>query len=146
MSENESHQLYRCLKPRPCLSPYLLELPFYDRRAITRYICRCNYLPTSSFQRFYDPDFRPTCFICEEEIGDEVHLLLRCPYFERHRRRLPEIFANLPDGDDLERFVNILHTDDIELLRKLAQLLGTILDVCEFDATIDRYAAVLVYN
>ena len=46
----------------------------------------------------------------------------------------------------MERFVNILHTDDIELLRKLAQLLGTILDVCEFDATIDRYAAVLVYN
>ena len=130
----DSFRVYRLIKPVRGLSPYLLELDFYLRRAVTRFFCRCNYMPCSDFRILLPHDeYEGLCHICELEFGDELHFLFRCPHFERHRVNMGLDFANLP-GSDEEKLVALMSSSDPAQLESLARFLYLVLDVCEYRA------------
>ena len=125
-----SFELYRLFKPVRFLSPYLVELRYSERRALSRFFCRSNFLPCSDFRLIRnDPLFDPTCLVCQNEIGDELHYIFRCPNFARVRARLLDFSERV--GSEEEKLVSLLQTDSLAELSHLAKFLRVVLKVCE---------------
>ena len=132
LATSGSYAVYRHLKPVRCLSPYLVELPYHERRTVTRFISRCNFLPCSDFRRHRDATVDISCSLCHlDEDGDEPHFVFRCPYFAGFRDRNPDIPLN---GESVEDLANLLQTPDISVLRRLTVLFAAIMDIHELFA------------
>ena len=75
---------------------YLNELCYYQRKLLSKWRCRSNFLPISS-SRFAISD-TILCPLCKgEHIGDEIHYLTTCPFFNDER----ELYLN-PISNTLE--------------------------------------------
>ena len=131
LRSDDTYMFYRQIKPYHCFSPYLTELSYHERRCVTRFICRCNFIPCSDYRRHRDPNVNQICNLCDSDsIGNEPHYLLRCPYFSSFRANRPAIFGVLT-GNDVVDFANLLQTPDIDVLRSLTHLFSAVMDVCE---------------
>ena len=88
MSQSQSCETYKLYKQELKVEPYLGGvLPAKCIRNVARFRCRSNYLPASSFERFTQEEFRPTCPFCWSQRADEIHYLCRCPHFRDARAR-----------------------------------------------------------
>ena len=88
MAQSQTCETYKLYKHEMKADSYLgSALPMKYIRNITRFRCRSNYLPASSFERFTQVEFRPTCPFCWSQRADEVHYLCRCPHFRDARNK-----------------------------------------------------------
>ena len=72
---------------------YLTDLCFYDRRLLCKWRCRSNFLPISS-SRFIISD-NILCPLCKgEHIGDEIHYLTKCTFFDDERSKYLNQISN----------------------------------------------------
>ena len=132
--ERDSFRIYRLIKPIRGLSPYIFELDFYLRRAVTRFFCRCNYMPCSDFRLFApNNEFEGFCHICDREFGDELHYIFRCPFFERDRARFGLDVDHMP-GTEEDKLVSMMSSNDADQLTSLARYFYRVLDICEHQA------------
>ena len=86
MMNNSQCTVYRKMKELHGFENYLTELEPSDRIALTKFQTRIRHLPVTH-TRFQGPGAKATnCPLCPlNEVGDESHYLLRCPYFSSER-------------------------------------------------------------
>ena len=125
-----TYQLYQRIKPTRGLSSYLVDLGYFERRAISRFFCRCNRLPISDFRRYRYEFFVPECPLCGDERGDELHYIFRCPAFEQRREAIG-INATRLDGDEEMRLVGLTSEENTVELARFARFLHLILRVLD---------------
>ena len=88
MRQSQSCETYKLYKHELKVDSYLSgSLPAKYARNVSRFRCRSNYLPASSFERFTQEEFRPTCPFCWSQRADEIHYMCRCPHFRDARER-----------------------------------------------------------
>ena len=130
--------MYKAIKNSHGLSRYLVEIPFYERRAITRFISRCNFLPISDFRQYSDPLFDPwldqRCHLCDTEVGDECHFLFRCEHLQ-HDRTIAGLAGDF-SGTDSEHFAAVFHTENRDTFLALARFVSVILQECDQAASL----------
>ena len=124
LQRRESCATYRRFKKDLKVEPYLRGA-FSKRctRAIARFRCRSNFLPAANFERFVDPEFRPTCGFCWSQRADEVHYLCRCPFFRGSRERLLGS-ATI----DEQEFEPLMTEQDMQVFLNTARLISDIID------------------
>ena len=124
LQRSESCATYRRFKKDVKVEPYLCgALSKKCTRAIARFRCRSNFLPASSFERYADPEFRPTCGFCWSQRADEVHYLCRCPFFSGARNRL--LGSAMIEE---QRFEPLMAEQDMQVFRNTARLIYEIVD------------------
>ena len=128
VSVSQTCQVYKTLTPTwsPKLAEYLINLNFYQRRAMARFRCRSNFLPMSSFLS-HRPDYICLCPLCNSDNADEGHYLLVCPYFDTERARLiPHHPRETNPQLSLERLLNC---SELTPLKKIARFIENVLNV-----------------
>ena len=105
---HEFCDFYRLIKTDWGKMNYLNELCFYQRKILSKWRCRSNFLPISS-SRFYISD-DILCPLCKgEHIGDEIHYLTKCTFFDEDR----EIYINqISNNGEIEPIISLLKSEN----------------------------------
>ena len=95
---------------------YLTTLNFYQRKILCQWRCRSNSLPVS-VNRFTVSD-EILCPFCHNEdfVGDELHYLLKCSFFDDDRLRY---IGNISSNSDVDTILELFRQDDIDIIQGL---------------------------
>ena len=94
---DDTYKYYREIKPYRCLSPYLVELSYLERRAVTRFLCRCNSMPCSDFRRHHDLNVDTAFYVIAEPLVTSCTTYLSVNISQHSVLNLsPQIFLVLP--------------------------------------------------
>ena len=128
VSVSQTCQVFKTLTPTwtPRLADYLINLNFYQRRAMARFRCRSNFLPMSSFLS-HRPGYTCLCPLCNNDNADEGHYLLSCPYFDTERYRL--LPQHLRELDPQRSLVRLLNCTELTPLKNIARFVENVLNV-----------------
>ena len=120
---------YRTFKKERKLEKYLLLPDSTDRINLSRFRCRKSKIPvvtlgyTNSNGRV--PYENRKCTLCRlEDIGDEFHYVLICPFFQLQRQRYIE--GHYYTNPDKEKFSELMQSQNLNILRKLAKVINEI--------------------
>ena len=126
MYKNRHCSNYRIFKDVLKFEPYLNSLNDKDRINMCKFRCRSTRLPIStSFMYNTDEEF---CKLCDlNEIGDEFHYIMKCPFFNDTRKKL-----HLPVGKNINclQMKSIFTKTSKSKLKMLASLINCIMSNC----------------
>ena len=108
-------------------------------------------MPCASYLRFSDPDFDPTCNLCDNrqfiygdgETGDEFHYLFHCTHFRRSRDKYLSIVNEIQSDED--KFIALFNSNDPIVLKKLSSFVRIILESCDYEANFDHILALATF-
>ena len=128
-SELEDHEyceFYRKFKNNLDFEKYLTDLSFSERKALSRFRCRSNFLPIAQTRFGHEIDNDIICPLCtNNEIGDEIHYLFYCNYFKDDREKfICNKFLHSRNDRDIE---NLFNADGVDL-RNLAQFVSIVIN------------------
>ena len=128
MGVHEFCDIYKVLKLEWGFEKYLTALSPFHRIALAKWRCRSNYLPISKNRWVIDDSI--LCPFCHNDdyIGDEIHYLLKCNFFQEERSRY---IGNIGDGNDQQNYIRIFHSNDIEVVKKLSCFVHYIMSIFE---------------
>ena len=110
-------ETYAQYKTSLSLEPYLLKLPYKQRIWITKFRTTNNRLPIETGRWLNIPKVDRICSLCQLEVGDEFHFLLKCQFLSNLRKQIfPNYFCNNPT---IEKLVYLLNSNYPPLLFKL---------------------------
>ena len=120
---------YRTFKNEWKLEKYLLLPDNADRINLCRFRCRRSKIPVVILGRTNRNERIPyenrKCTICDlEEIGDEYHYVLICPFFQLQRQRYIE--GHYYTDPNREKFSELMQSQNFNVLRKLAKVITEI--------------------
>ena len=79
---------YRLFKSMFECELYIKKLPTFLAISLMKFRCRNTKLPVVKL-RYDNLVYSPECTLCDSgEIGDEFHVLLKCPFLKEERRKL----------------------------------------------------------
>jgi hypothetical protein len=120
---------YRLFKSMFECELYIKKLPTFLAISLMKFRCRNTKLPVVKL-RYDNLVYSPECTLCDSgEIGDEFHVLLKCPFLKEERRKLlgKESF---PYANTIV-FSEIMNTNNERKLRNLARFVRTINLICK---------------
>ena len=124
---NSSHcRVYRLLKTRLRLEPYLQDLDKRYSVPLCRFRAGNHKLPITLGR--YNNTERQTrlCKICAtQEIGDEIHYLIKCPFFTEERRALIKPYYLRGESD--ERLPELFNTNNRKELQNLSKFVQCVM-------------------
>ena len=107
VSTHEFCDFYKLIKKEWGKMNYLNELCFYQRKLLSKWRCRSNYLPISSSRFVISDDI--LCPLCKgEHLGDELHYLSTCPFFNEERNLY---LSQISNNFEIEVILDIFRTD-----------------------------------
>ena len=84
---------YSILKNKFVFETYLNNLPNKFKKSLTKFRCRNNLLPIEIGSYYNIPRNERTCTLCiNDNLGDEYHYLLVCPFFKTHRESYLDLY------------------------------------------------------
>ncbi|XP_067660315.1 uncharacterized protein [Haliotis asinina] len=107
------------------LEPYLLQLPYYYRRWLTKFRTSNHRLPIETGRWYGTERCNRTCHLCASStsVCDELHFLLYCPALNTFRHQfLPQYFCKHPST---EKFVYLMKCDYPPLNCNIAKFIKT---------------------
>ena len=117
--------LYQYFKTNSNLEKYLIELTFYQRLILTKWRLRSNNLPISKTRFELNDDV--VCPFCPDYIGDEIHYLFVCKFFDEDREKYcPEL---LHCNNHRVYLYNIFNGQNRNVLYKIIPLLDLIMKI-----------------
>ena len=126
----ENFYYYRHLISRHKIQDYLLNMPAEIWIPLVKIRTQNHKLPVEvySWHQTFLPRAERKCTICNRnEIGDELHFAFFCPVFDEDRKKLLPGFADGPKT--LVKFIKLLNSSDITILRGFTKLLTIIFGV-----------------
>ena len=76
--------MYKLMKATDGIENYLIQLPYQQRRSISRFRCRNNKLPITHGRNVEIDVDEMFCPYCDYDVlGDEFHDLFVCEYFRQ---------------------------------------------------------------
>ena len=119
--------VYRMFKNELKFESYLKHLNHNDRLKLCKFRCRNHFLPVTK-NRFREVDKRELlCGLCPlQEIGDEFHYLLKCPFFSNLRKKL--IGVTSVKNANVFTLSKIVNSKKLSKQKNLARFVGVIMD------------------
>lgn len=121
-------EMYLTFKDNTCYEHYLNKLPYALRLSMFHYRTGNHRLPveTGRWKSSFKPHNMRKCALCDtQDIGDEMHYLLICPFFRSQRTNLlSEYYYVRPN---IIKFKKLMNSDNSEILTKLAVLMKHII-------------------
>ena len=133
IGQNAVAETYRSFKSTLEYEPYLDIVPYRNRRHMTRFRCRSNYLPIADFRRHRDPRVVPVCPLCGAPDCNEPHLLFRCPALAVERALWQRAAAPERGVTDEILLLQAFDAADVDGLRRLSSFIAGIMGL--FDPT-----------
>ena len=101
VNRNRKCVIYRNIKDKPSLEPYLSKLSFSDRRYLCKFRTGNHRLPITE-SRYVEGGLGldvTVCKMCNKyDLCDEFHVLFVCKHFEEQRKKyLKKYFYNRPN-------------------------------------------------
>lgn len=120
---------YRIFKVDIKLEPYLTILPENKRLVLFHFRTGNHRMPieTGRWRDRHVPYAERKCTLCNmNELGDEFHYLLACPFFRQSRINcMPAKYYRHPN---IIKFTQLLTTESIDLLNKITYFVGEIIN------------------
>ena len=135
---HEFCDFYKLIKNEWGKMKYLSNLCYYQRKLLSKWRCRSNYLPISS-SRFVISD-AILCPLCKgENLGDEMHYLLDCPFFDEDRMMyLGNCFESYIENEEVEPVLNLFKTENPENIHNLIKFINIVMTVFDNKKEWDR--------
>ena len=107
---------------------YLIKLNYFQRKILCKWRCRSNELPIAS-SRFILTD-EILCPLCHNEsLGDELHYLFKCSFFDDDRTKyIGDILQNY----NYEYVLDILKDQNANLLPLLIDFINLIMSIFQY--------------
>ena len=107
------------------MEKYFDNLDYSNTLTVFRYRTGNHRLPIET-GRFNNIEYKDRiCKICNEDIGDEFHYLLKCPAFETERKMyLTKYYRKHPN---MPKYTDLMTSDNSRLLTKLSKLMHIIM-------------------
>ena len=127
INENSQCTVYRMFKSNQQFELYLQNLDQNDRVNLCKFRCRNHFLPITK-NRFKEVDRKDLlCMLCSsQEIGDEFHYLLKCPFFNSFRKDL--IGVTTVRNANVFTISKIMNCKKISMQRNLAKFVNIIMN------------------
>ena len=133
---HEFCDFYKIIKNTWGKMNYLNELCFYQRRILSKWRCRSNKLPIAS-SRFVISD-NILCPLCKgEHVGDEIHYLTVCPFFNQDRSFY---LSKISNNFELETILDVFRDEspNPEHLQKLISFIKVVMYIFDHRNEWDR--------
>jgi hypothetical protein len=121
MNNSSKGMNYKIFKCEPDFEKYLISLPKTLRQTLFYFRTGNNKLPVEvgRWRNSHLPYNERKCLKCMlNDIGDEYHYLLRCPYFTIARHKyIPNYYYTQPN---ILKFKELMTTDSPEILRNIS--------------------------
>lgn len=110
---------YALIKSNINIEPYLFTLPSNLRNSITKFRLSNHKLPVETGRWSNIPLQERTCILCDgNNIGDEIHYILRCTYFTELRKKyIPKRYLT---GDTHIHFSQLFNSQNVNILKGLS--------------------------
>ena len=117
------------LKRNVCLERYLFQVPNIKHKKALSRLRLSNHPLQIEKGRYMRPPIERSerkCFICVDEVEDEIHFLIRCPLYNEERTILFQIFRrNCMHFDSLisdeQKYIYIMTNEDIDITKAVAK-------------------------
>ena len=131
IDNNSQCGVYKLHKRAWGMSGYLNILDAKRRVTITKFLTKNHFLPINA-NRFKKPD-EPVksvlCTLCPDQaIGDEIHYLLHCRFFDKVRKLCPLLSNESLATDHEAKFGEVFACNDRKALTKLSKFISIVLD------------------
>ena len=127
ITESNCYINYRIFKEDLNLEAYLSKLDLHERINLCKFRCSNSNIPIVA-GRYNNIDFDNwLCNLCNrEEIGDEFHYIMICPFFNEERKKhLNSSYWRIPNRS---KFGYLFTSIDIKVLQNLAKFVKVIID------------------
>ena len=122
IANNSQCDFYKMFKESLLFENYLIELDPSDRYVIAKFRTRTRHLPVTRNRFQEKSNTNILCPLCDHNaIGDEVHFLFKCPYFQSEQQKfIPKLIYEI-QHQDVKEAVKVLFKSGIETLKDLAK-------------------------
>ena len=125
---HEYCDFYKTIKTDWHQMKYLTCLNYYQRKTLCKWRCRSNQLPISTSRfNITDEILCPFC-IKDELVGDELHYLFKCPFFNDDRSKF---LGNVSTNQDIYRVIELFQIHDINLIEGLLNFINLVMKIFE---------------
>ena len=134
---NSQCTFYQTVKTRNCFEGYIKCLDGKYLYNMISFRTRCHRLPVTN-NRFCRKNMNMStiCTLCSlNEIGDEMHCLFKCPFFENARKDLLSYLPSIPNKLEPSHVSHIFESNCTVLLKALSKFVTMILNA--FDDIVD---------
>jgi hypothetical protein len=118
MNRNRRCIIYKTFKNNLIFEPYLKDLHFLERRALSRFRCGSHNLPISKNRLTGGNEEETKCKFCECDYCDEFHVLFCCEYFKKQRKTfLKNTYLKKPSAFKMIELFNSNKTETCNLAK-----------------------------
>ena len=103
----------------------MLKLPYTMKKDLCHFRTRNHRLSIETGKWIGLEISERKCSFCMQEVGDEFHVLLRCPTFNVHRKRY--IKSNFTVNPNIIKFNELMNSKNIKQLKNLSKFIKIIL-------------------
>ena len=125
ISNSSTSLNYRLFKEKFELEYYMLKLPYTMKRDLCHFRTRNHRLSIETGKWIGLEISERKCSFCMQEVGDEFHVLLRCPTFNVHRKRYIKPYFTV--NPNIIKFNELMNSKNIKQLKNLCKFIKIIL-------------------
>ena len=127
--DKQKNNFCNTIKDEWNLEYYLTKLNCFQRKILSKFRCRSNYLPVSQIKFYQNEDDWEDCLLCpfcrDDSVGDEFHYLFQCSFFNDERvKYIKEVYLQHPDEYTL---ISVLNSRNKGILSKLVEFIDLII-------------------
>ena len=137
--DKQKNNFYNTIKDEWNLEYYLTKLNCFQRKILSKFRCRSNYLPVSQIKFYQNEDDWEDCLLCpfcrDDSVGDGFHYLFQCSFFNDERvKYIKEVYLQHPDEYTL---ISVLNSHNKGILSKLVEFIDLIMKIFEHRSSWD---------
>jgi len=129
INQTSQTNLYKYIKISFTRAYHLDKLPSYLCKTLIRFFTRNHRLPIEIGRWKNIPANDRKCTNCIHDIGDEFHYVCLCPIFNEDREKYLDRYTRT--RPNMQKFINLINTENITKLRKLSIFCGKIMHFFE---------------
>ena len=125
---------YKIIKNQWGIESYLTKLSFVNRLSFCKWRCRSNQIPITKSR--FDINDEIICPLCHNDsIGDEIHYLIDCKFFDSDRKKLQDEISTQITRQNIN---GIFMSENTFILNKLLNFLKLIMHIFNNRRSWDR--------
>ena len=137
--DKQKNNFYNTIKDEWNLEYYLTKLNCCQKKILSKFRCRSNYLPVSQIKFYQNEDDWEDCLLCpfcrDDSVGDEFHYLFQCSFFNDERvKYIKEVYLQHPDEYTL---ISVSNSRNKGILSKLVEFIDLIMKIFEHRSSWD---------